>query len=893
MRLRFVFSLFFLIFCCISCTNEASSADVLSESYEGMERILSMDDSVKIDAVNLTSHFSYNYYIDVHEVTVGEYSRILGESYTQEDGNLPVTDVSFYDAVLFANAKSKTMKLDTVYIYDGISKSSDGHVIYLDNFSTQFMANGYRLPTEAEWIYAAKNGWNPSKNAWTSENSDFERHNVCELPKDGNGLCDMAGNVLEWTNDFLSDVRDTSVENFAGASSLNSLSEIVVKGGSFRNAAANINLKNRGDVYTVSPSMHAAYVGFRLVRGMVEFVQQVQNEKGSKSQWNVEAFSVVSSLKKKLGSFNSILAFRDDETGNIGYIQFASSSPTVVEIVDTIDAYHPAISPDGSKIAFCTKPEGISGISNLYVRDLNESGTNLVKLEVESAAIPRWRVVGADTQIVYVTSAANNTNETEWKQASTWTVSFSNGTFGTPTKILDGSYNGGVLNDGTMAVSGARLLRAMLNGNEMLWLNGEQACNVSLSEATHQVLFLDFGSATGAAFSGKTYSAHQMLLVSIYNGQLLTMIPAPEHYMFDHTEWVENVKNYAVATLTDSDGAHSKIVLVSTLDSSIVELASGTELWHPNLWTDVLDANEQSEISLDSAGVYLAEGDEFEFQTIRAKMELFWNRADSLEVVCVGSSRMEDGVIAKKLDSSYATINMGHAQSSFPFNLYFADEYALNHAKNLKAIVLSLDLDIWQTPDDFYYFNKFRSYPGVIYDQNHQFWKYGVSENFRKAVQSAYAVEPVRTNYLKNLGYNPLEPQGWGDVAEVNADSMWAKELSGFIDGQFLRLETFLKHAQIQGVPVVGIIFPQSPKYKETGSFGRYGPQRSVAVSLIERLTVLQKDYPNFVLMDENKMGDHDYTDEMAYGFDHLATPGAELLTDRLKSVLDSLESFQ
>ena len=876
----------------ISCTNEASTADTLSASYHDMQRIDSQGDSVQITAANITSRFSYNFYIDVHEVTVGEYAQVLNASFDSDEKDYPVTDVSFYDAVFFANEKSKAMELDTVYSYEGLSRSSDGHIIFLEKFTTDFQANGYRLPTEAEWIYAAQNGWNPSKNAWTSENSDFEKHKVCELPKDKNGLCDMAGNVLEWTNDWLSSAKDISVENFAGASHANSLSEVVVKGGSYRNAAANIQLKNRGDVYTVSPAMHAAYVGFRLVRGIVDFIQQPEEGGGLAWEWNVQVQTSASEIKKKLGALNSVLAFRDDETGNLGYIRFASSNPTVVEIVDTLDVYHPVISPDGSKIAFCTKPEGISGNSSLYVRDLNETGTNLVKLDVESAAIPRWRVLGADTQIVYVTSAANNANDVEWKQASTWSVPFANGTFGTPTKILEGSYNGGVLNDGTLAVSGARLLRAKVNGREEVWLDGEQACNVSLSEVSRQVLFLDFGSSTGEAFSGEAYLPHQKLLVSDARGNLTAMIPAPEHYTFDHTEWVENSPDYAVATLTDNDGAHSKIVLIRTMDSSVMEIASGNELWHPNLWIDAMEANQQIDLDMDSAGVYVFQGDEYVYQLLRVKMELFWNRADSLEVVCLGSSRVEDGIIAQKLDSSYAAVNLGHPGNTLSFTLFIAENYVLNHAHKLKALVIALDIDIWQAYENAY-FNQFQKYPGTVYDRNHHYWKNGTPSYFPQMVQSSYAEPNIRNTYLNTLGFNALEPQGWGEVSEVNVDSMWASIHPEIIDAQWLLLENFLTLTKARGISVVGIIFPQSPLYKKTGSFGRYGPQRSVAVSIIEGLNALQKKYPNFVLMDENKMGDHDYSDAMAYGVDHLATPGAERLTDRLDSVLRTLETFQ
>ena len=136
----------------ISCTNEASTADTLSASYHDMQRIDSQGASVQITAANITSRFSYNFYIDVHEVTVGEYAQVLNTSFDSDEKDYPVTDVSFYDAVFFANEKSKAMELDTVYSYEGLSRSSDGHIIFLEKFTTDFQANGYRLPTEAEWI---------------------------------------------------------------------------------------------------------------------------------------------------------------------------------------------------------------------------------------------------------------------------------------------------------------------------------------------------------------------------------------------------------------------------------------------------------------------------------------------------------------------------------------------------------------------------------------------------------------------------------------------------------------------------------------------------------------------------------------------------------------------
>ena len=58
---------------------------------------------------------------------------------------------------------------------------------------------------------------------------------------------------------------------------------------------------------------------------------------------------------------------------------------------------------------------------------------------------------------------------------------------------------------------------------------------------------------------------------------------------------------------------------------------------------------------------------------------------------------------------------------------------------------------------------------------------------------------------------------------------------------------------------------------------------------LIKELADLHEVHPNFVLMDENKMGEHDYSNDMAFDSNHLAHEGAIQLTGRLDSLLKTL----
>jgi formylglycine-generating enzyme required for sulfatase activity len=879
--------------------------------------------------------FTYDILMDATEVTQASFARFMGDSartaalgagaYGRGD-SIAMYSVSWYDAVLYCNARSKAEGLDTVYTYSARCVSAGGCAYVLENLSIRYDRFGYRLPTESEWEAACRAGtggdfyWGNADSgeqraptyAWYVQNAGGVVNPVARKPPNLLGLYDMAGNVSEWVNDWLAPYPDSQVTDPFGPDHL-PLAEFEqgwerpVRGGCWELEASFLRSSARKGPYALAARTAKRSVGFRAVLGaFVPDTSRAWRPPAQDTAGGVSLKAAKSQLVGAVGTSEVKLVFTARVGGRerLGLVDFTAAAPAVVWLDDTLPVICPTISPDGRSVAYGSRREGFADGSRVSVRELDTSTEAITRTpEGSDAFLPRWwsDTLDGSPWIVY-TDGASLSGSLAWSSERTWRAPVSGLSIGAPVELAAwGSFHGGMSADGWFLATGfpnAYVFSLFTNSVAQYFIppqNGTtdtlQVCNVSISPgimSVEEVLLLDFGTTQTSSVVGRPYTMHEFLFLCKSGATTSGHVKSWYEKHAGSESWsdVEYSNHPDVAAGIGYQADTQSVYLIDLADSAYVELVRGPGLRDPYLWIDPVELPQIPD-PYAWFGRYDVPTIWFGQVVMTGKMRLFWRRRSSLESVVIGSSSAHYGINTAYL--SRPALNMSTCGHDTYTGIVVVREHVLRHSPNLRAVCMTLDPGFFG--QDPYPLSPFLTgigdSKGFVLDRDNTFWQDSMPAPVAQRI-AGYATEDWMG--ADTMG-SPLEhgTNGWGDAVVLWPDYAFTDSI---VQMNLSILSAFADTLAARGVHLLMVNTPQHPGYRDTSFVAQYGPSDTTFARLEQWLRDKEGVNAHFHYYDANLGGLHDYTDADAMDAFHLSPAGAAKLSARIDSVLVSLGAW-